>query len=58
LVNENGQFSFPDIDEGTYNLRVVLPSGYRIVGGTDNFSAQSITFDGTPQQLTLQIETY
>ncbi len=58
LVNEDGAFSFPDIDEGTYNLRVVLPSGYRLVGGTDNFSSQTVTFDGTPLQLTLQIETY
>ena len=58
LINEDGEFSFPDLDSGTYNLRVVLPKGYRLVGGTDNFSSQTLVFDGTPQQLTLQIETY
>lgn len=58
LVNEDGEFSFPDLDVGTYNLRIVLPKGYRLVGGTDNFSSRTLVFDGTPQQLTLQIETY
>lgn len=58
LVNEDGEFSFQDLDPGTYNIRIVLPRGYRIVGGTDNFSSQTLVFDGTPQQLTLQIETY
>ena len=58
IVDDNGDFSFPDVAEGTYNLRVVLPSGYRLVGGTDNLSSQTIVFDGTPQQLILQIETY
>lgn len=58
LINEAGEFSFPDLDPGTYNIRVVLPKGYRLVGGTDNFSSQSLVFDGTPQQLNLQIETY
>lgn len=58
LVNELGEFSFQDLDVGTYNIRVVLPRGYRIVGGTNNQSAQTLVFDGTPQQLNLQIETY
>lgn len=58
LVNELGEFSFQDLDVGTYNIRVVLPQGYRIVGGTNNQSSQILVFDGTPQQLNLQIETY
>jgi len=58
LVNELGEFSFQDLDVGTYNIRVVLPRGYRLVGGTDNLSSKTIVFDGTPQQLNLQIETY
>ncbi|MBL4604668.1 MAG: hypothetical protein JKY02_03130, partial [Flavobacteriaceae bacterium] len=58
LVDENGAFSFPDLTNGAYNLRIVLPSGYRFVGETDNFSSKTVVFDGTPLQLNLTIETY
>ena len=58
LVDENGGFSFPDLTNGTYNLRIVLPSGYRFVGETDNFSSKTVVFNGTPMQLSLTIETY
>ncbi|MFY0629230.1 MAG: hypothetical protein JXR05_02545 [Flavobacteriaceae bacterium] len=58
LVDENGGYSFPDITNGTYNLRAVLPSGYRFVGEIDNFSSKTVVFDGTPLQLNLTIETY
>jgi len=58
LVNNTGGFAFRDLDTGNYNVRIVLPEGYRLVGGMDRYSAASITFDGTPVELNLEIETY
>ncbi|WP_152286042.1 hypothetical protein [Flavicella marina] len=58
LSNLTGEFSFRDLDVGTYPIRVVLPDGYRITGHTDRFSSLSITFDGTPIELNFEIETY
>jgi hypothetical protein len=58
IVNENATFSFRNIDNGTYNIRIVLPKGFRFVGGTDEFSSKVIVFDGIPQELNLEIEAY
>jgi hypothetical protein len=51
-------YSFRNLSIGTYNLRVVLPEGFRVLGGVDNFSSIPITFNGTPLNIDINIETY
>jgi hypothetical protein len=58
ISNENDSYLFRNLSIGTYNLRVVLPEGFRIVGGVDNFSSIPITFNGTPLNIDINIETY
>jgi hypothetical protein len=58
ISNDNDSYVFRNLSIGTYNLRVVLPEGFRIVGGIDNFSSIPITFNGTPLNIDINIETY
>lgn len=58
LSDLTGAYSFRDLELGTYPVRLVLPVGYRITGQTDRFSSLSITFDGEPLELNIEIETY
>ncbi len=58
ITNANGQFSLHDIEEGEYELRIVLPPGYRFVGGTDRKSHTLVNFTGEPIELDLEIEAY
>lgn len=46
------------IPDEEYEIRIVLPPGYRLVGGVDRFSPKIINFDGDPIELTLEIEAY
>ena len=58
ISNENDSYVFRNLSIGTYNLRIVLPEGFRIVGGEDNFSSIPINFNGTPLNVDINIETY
>lgn len=58
ITNSDGQFSLSGLENGTYEVRIVLPPGYRIAGGVDRFSHTEITFDGSPVELDLEIEAY
>lgn len=58
ITGTEGQFAIHGIEEGDYELRIVLPPGYRFVGGTDRKSHTAITFDGTPIELDLEVEAY
>lgn len=58
IIDENGQFAIHGLEEGSYEVRIVLPPGYRFVGGTDRKSHTAITFDGTPIELDLEVEAY
>ncbi|MEO1021900.1 MAG: hypothetical protein AAFW89_05100 [Bacteroidota bacterium] len=59
LTNELGYFAITGLlPDETYELRIVLPPGYRLTGGTDRFTAQVFVFDGTPVEFDLTIEAY
>lgn len=59
ITEESGLFSMSGLTSGeTYELRIVLPEGYRIVGETDRFGSETIEFDGTPQTLIIEVEAY
>ncbi len=48
ISSSEGNYSISGLEPGTYEVRIVLPPGYRISGGVDRFSHHEITFDGTP----------
>ncbi|MCG8371910.1 MAG: hypothetical protein MI700_00160, partial [Balneolales bacterium] len=58
VTGTEGQFAIHGIEEGEYELRIVLPPGYRFVGGIDRKTHTPIIFDGTPIELDLEIEAY
>ncbi len=59
ITNPSGYFSISGlIPKENYEIRIVLPEGYRLVGGTDRFSSRIFNFDGTPLELNLDIESY
>lgn len=59
ISDSTGLFSISGLTAGeTYELRIVLPEGYRIVGETDRFGSEIIQFDGTPQTLLITMEAY
>lgn len=58
VTNKDGQFAIHGIEEGEYELRIVLPPGYRFVGGTDQKTHTPIIFSGDPMELDLEIEAY
>ncbi|MBO6523797.1 MAG: hypothetical protein JJ971_08235 [Balneolaceae bacterium] len=58
VTGQDGGFAINGLEDGTYEVRIVLPPGYRIMGGTDRKSHTEITFDGTPIELDIEIEAY
>ena len=58
LTNEDGFYSFPNLNSGSYNMRIVLPEGYRIAGEVDNTSSVIYTYNNQPIELNIQIEKY
>ncbi len=58
VTGTEGQFAIHGIEEGAYELRIVLPPGYRFAGGIDRKTHTPIIFDGTPIELDLEIEAY
>lgn len=59
ITNTSGFYSITGLEaDQSYEVRIVLPPGYRIVGGTDRFSATIINFDGSPIDLNIEIEAY
>ncbi len=58
VTGTDGQFSIHNVEEGEYELRIVLPPGYRFVGGTDRKSHTLIDFTGESIELDLEIEAY
>ena len=59
ITNASGHFAISGlIPKENYEVRIVLPKGYRLVGGTDRFSPKVINFEGKPVELILDIEAY
>lgn len=59
ITDEDGQFAISGLsNSNTYELRIVLPEGYRIVGEADRFGSEIFTFEGDPQTFALEIEAY
>ncbi len=58
ITGTQGQFSIHGVETGEYELRIVLPPGFRFVGETDRKSHFPINFTGDPVELDLQIEAY
>jgi len=58
VTGTEGQFAIHGVEDGEYELRIVLPPGYRFVGGLDRKTHMPILFDGTPVELDLEIEAY
>lgn len=59
ITDSSGYFAISGLlaDE-EYEIRIVLPTGYRLVGGVDRFSSRIINFDGSPIEIALDIEAY
>ncbi|MEQ9266834.1 MAG: hypothetical protein RLN81_16510 [Balneolaceae bacterium] len=59
ITDSSGFFAISGLSSGEeYEIRIVLPEGYRIVGETDRFGSEIIQFDGTPQTLVINMEAY
>ncbi|RNC79912.1 MAG: hypothetical protein ED557_12310 [Balneola sp.] len=58
ITSKDGKFAIHNIEEGEYELRIVLPKGYRFTGGTDHKSHTLIEYTGDPIELDLEIEAY
>jgi len=59
ITDSTGFFAISGLTSGEeYELRIVLPPGYRIVGEADRFGSEIIQFDGTPQTLLITMEAY
>lgn len=58
VTGTEGQFAIHGVEEGEYELRIVLPPGYRFVGGADQKTHTPIIFTGDPMELDLEIEAY
>lgn len=59
ITDEDGQFAISGLsNSNTYELRIVLPEGYRIVGEADRFGSEIFIFNGDPQTFVLEIEAY
>ncbi|GAB5409510.1 MAG: hypothetical protein BalsKO_18750 [Balneolaceae bacterium] len=59
ISDSSGLFAISGLTSGEeYELRIVLPEGYRIVGEADRFGSEIIQFDGTPQTLVITMEAY
>ena len=59
ITDSSGFFAISGLTSGEeYELRIVLPEGYRIVGEADRFGSEIIQFDGAPQTLVITMEAY
>lgn len=58
ISGEDGEFALSGLTQGTYDLRIVLPPGYRIQGKTTRFSSEVINYSGEPVELDIEIEAY
>ncbi|RNC79914.1 MAG: hypothetical protein ED557_12320 [Balneola sp.] len=59
ITDSSGFFAISGLtSDEEYELRIVLPEGYRIVGETDRFGSEIIQFDGTPQTIVITMEAY
>lgn len=59
ITDSSGFFAISGLSsDEEYEIRIVLPEGYRIVGETDRFGSEIIQFDGTPQTLVITMEAY
>jgi hypothetical protein len=58
ISGEDGVYALTGLENGTHELRLVLPPGYRISGTTDRYSETKITFEGEPIELNISIEAY
>ena len=59
ITDSSGYFAISGLTaDENYELRIVLPEGYRIIGETDRFGHELIEFDGTPQTLLITMEAY
>jgi len=59
ITDSTGHFAISGlIPKENYEVRIVLPEGYRLVGGVDRFSSRIFNFAGSPVELVLNIEAY
>lgn len=59
ITDSSGFFAISGLTSNEeYEVRIVLPEGYRIVGEADRFGSEIIQFDGTPQTLVITMEAY
>lgn len=59
ITDSTGYFAISGlIPKENYEVRIVLPEGYRLVGGIDRFSSRIFNFAGNPVELVLNIEAY
>jgi len=59
ITDSLGYFSIDSLTPNReYDLRIVLPNGYRIQGQSDNFGSETIKYFGTGQKIEIDVETY
>jgi len=59
ITDSLGYFSIDSLTPNReYDLRIVLPNGYRIQGQSDNFGSETIKYIGTGQKIEIDVETY
>lgn len=58
ITSSDGQFALSGLENGTYEVRIVLPPGFRIKDTIDRFSHIEITFEGKPIELDIEIEAF